>query len=389
MRTAIFLLVIISPLCYGQNDYQARLSARLAEARKLEGFDNGVVVYHDSSSYGYDFPRWMPAQDYYQDDIVTFKGGTTYRALAHSKGKDPARSPENWKLLYGPHPYFFLRDTAKTEDLKALLASDHPYLRTYAFAALAHRKYDGLFQIILNNLKDTTRIALYTGDVGYSACPADLMMQYTVHEFSVAQKDLLKKLILTQHTHLNTLQEALLFHKPRPDEYQYVKEIAKKDTRDKIGLIALAKYRRTEDIELIRTGFKNSGSYRVHDLFFLAIENFPDQSFKNDLLDHRAKIKTDCRIIGHDHYYRSLAALQDVDCFKILEAFADQKCDDTSYNPYEAAGRIRNLKMIGRALKDYYTPMYDGMIVKIEREVSGKTDSALYQYARKDNPWHY
>lgn len=200
MRIAVIIVVVISHHCYAQVAYDARLSSRLEEIKKLDFFNNDVVISDDTSRYG--FPRWDSMEEYYQDDLVTSKG-ETFRAIVDSKGQKPGYSPNEWEFIHGTyHPYQFLRDTAKVDDLKKLLTHHHPYIRTYSFGALAHRKIDGLFKVIMNNLSDTTRIEQVTADYGYEVCPADLMIQYEMSEFSSEQKSTLKTLIMTKYPHL-------------------------------------------------------------------------------------------------------------------------------------------------------------------------------------------
>ncbi|NBW38612.1 MAG: hypothetical protein EBR30_27055, partial [Cytophagia bacterium] len=254
MRIVLLLITLIPIFCHSQNDYQLTLKTRLQEIKQLDYFDNSVVVYDESSGYGTTFPRWDPSEGYYLDDM-TFVGGTIYIALVDSKGKNPTISPKEWAPLRRKLPYLFLRDTAKTEDIKALLRSDHPYIRIYAFAALAHRKYNGLFEIVLNNLNDTTRITQMTSDYGYDVSPADMMLAYSIRGFTAEQKDSLKQLILTRYNHLNSLEEILFFHAPSPQDYPFVKAIVNKDSKNKFGLVALSKYCNPNDIKIISTGF--------------------------------------------------------------------------------------------------------------------------------------
>jgi hypothetical protein len=90
-----------------------------------------------------------------------------------------------------------------------MLTHDHPYIRTYAFGALAHRNIDGLFEIIIDNLSDTTKIEQMTGDYGYDVCPADLMIQYQMSKFSNEQKKTLETLITTRYNHLKDALDLL------------------------------------------------------------------------------------------------------------------------------------------------------------------------------------
>jgi hypothetical protein len=132
-----------------------------------------------------------------------------YAALKETKGQRPDTSYTVWKLDRGRHPYLFLRDTARSEDLKRLLSNDHPYVRTYAFGALSFRKYGRLFSVIVHNLSDTTQMLEYTGDYGRNAYPADLMIEYEVYRLSNIEKRKLKRLIINTYSHLDRGLEIL------------------------------------------------------------------------------------------------------------------------------------------------------------------------------------
>jgi hypothetical protein len=86
------------------------------------------------------------------------------------------------------------------------------------------------------------------------------------------------------------MESILLFHKPVPEEYAYIKALAIKGGFRSFGLIALSRYRKTEDIELIKAGFKDVDNSWIGSSYFLSIENFPDKSFKPLLIEHRTKI---------------------------------------------------------------------------------------------------
>ncbi len=172
--------------CCSRDNYEDMLSIRLREIEKLELYDNSFVVYSEADGYGSTFPRWKSDLDYYQDDMVIDDAGKMYRAIVDSKSKEPVTSQRDWQLIPWMHPYLFLRDTAKVEDLKKLLANTHPYIRAYAFAALANQDVDGLYDVILDNLADTTRMTQMTSDYGFDVCPADLMISYKLDDLNKA-----------------------------------------------------------------------------------------------------------------------------------------------------------------------------------------------------------
>jgi hypothetical protein len=152
---------------------------------------------------------------YYQDEMVRYKY-RQYVVLTDSTiGQSPDTSQNDWRLVSGPHPYLFLRDTARLEDLKNLMMQESSYIRTYAFAALSFRKCDNLFPIIVDNLDDSNQMLVFTGDVGMNAYPADLMLEYEGYRLSKNEKKKIKKLIRTRYKYLNRGLAAL-----RGNKYQ-------------------------------------------------------------------------------------------------------------------------------------------------------------------------
>lgn len=200
----ILLLVLASGYCLSQGNYQDILQIRLNEIKELKSYNNSIVIYISDSIDYHDlsFPYWSSNVKYYAGDIVRYKY-CDYEALTDStSGEQPDISPAAWKLFSRPHPFLFLRDTARSEDLKSLLKDKHAYVKTYAFAALSYRKGDNLFSVIVDNLPDTTIMQEFTGDVGGWAYPADMMIQYEAYRLSKDDKKRLKDLITTKYRHL-------------------------------------------------------------------------------------------------------------------------------------------------------------------------------------------
>jgi hypothetical protein len=207
MRLAI-IFVFLSVRCFAQKDYDQSLLNTIDEIKQQTIYDNSSVVYNEANGFGSTFPIWKANIQFYQDDIV-FHKGYHYRAMVDNKGKMPAKFYDEWTLFQYPRPYLFLRNTATVADLQNMLADTHPFIRTYAFGALAHRNHRGLFKVLIENLRDTTRFGQMTGDTGHEVCPADLMIQYLLSDMTKDQKKTLKDLIDTTYKHVTTGKKLL------------------------------------------------------------------------------------------------------------------------------------------------------------------------------------
>jgi hypothetical protein len=381
------VICLVSLIGYSQRDYDSLLSARLQSIRTLRLFENTVVLFEDTVDAGMDFPYWTADSLFYQDDVVKYKHRSHYRALTDNKGKQPDISPKYWTLYGQMSPYFFLRDTARTEDLVRLLKADHPYIRIFAFSALVWRKHNGLFQILVDNMADTTQINYFTGDVGEVGYPADLMISYIIHDLGVQQKDSLKKLIVTKHSHLNTLQDVLRFHIPSDEQYPYVRAIAIREP-SAATFVALSKYRRDEDVQLISQGFGLNPDAWYYDYYYLAIENFPHKSFEKKLIDAGNEKKSGALLVYSEYYMRALAKYKTKACLRVLEKYAHQYMLSHN-NGTKPSEKKANLSRIYRALKRNYTPMYNKLINEIITETEGKIEDRDEDVLHTNNPWDY
>jgi hypothetical protein len=364
---ALTITLLTSISCLAQLDYKTKFAARVKEISELNQVNAGVVF---SEGFEHsDWTPWSPDRNFYTDDIVDHKG-CLFRATSDSKGKDPFISRKEWTIYRGLHPYIFLRDTAKIEDLRALLKTENLFVRIYTVAALAQRRQDDLYPFVRSHLGDTTQIDQYSSDYGYAVRPADLMLWFTMDQFTVAQKDELKRLIIKDYRHLDCLRQVLMYFNGHPDDYAIIREILREGSMYGFGLIALAKYCRVEDFETIRMGFSMDGDYLKGSFDFCkAIENCPNNFFKQNLLDSKRNYD--------NNYAFALAAFKDPDCLKVLEEMSN---DRSGFRAVERAA------VVYYALKKHYHPMYDKLIAELEKR-RGKAD--WQWYGRSRSRWDY
>ncbi|MDW7692813.1 hypothetical protein R9C00_11230 [Flammeovirgaceae bacterium SG7u.111] len=345
MKQLIFVLILITFYSCANGDYKITLSNRLQEIKAFSEYDNTPVVYPDS-----------------------------FRIKIYSY---------NNKDFNPYHPYQFLRDSAKIDDLVNLVQDENPFVRTYAFGALQQRGYVDLFSILIDKLSDTTKISTFTDDYGYASTPPDMMLTYIAQDLNSIQKDSVSDLIIRKYKHLKTLDDILLFHKPKPEHYSFIREIAQDGLKGKFALVALARYQRLEDIPIIDAGWNYTDYFSGYKVFFMAIEEFNHPEFIHGLLKYKASINKGWDNQGHDYYFNALAKYKDEECTKVIQEFIDVK-------EYKSeAYKLNNLRMIRRALKKYYSEEYDKMLKDIEtkftiQEELDYDDNHLYL-----NPWNY
>lgn len=344
MKLISYFIILLFLASCDSDESEQILHKRLNEIKKFQEFDNTPVIYSDSF-------RIKIFSSPYQD--------------------------------YNPyHPYQFLRDTAQTEDLIKLLNDDNPFVRTYVFAALSKRKLD-LFPILIEHLSDTTTFYTSEDDYGYLSSPADMMLQYISNELTIHQKDSIANLILSKYHNLKTTKEILLFHKPTPEHYKYIKEIAKSGHQEKFALVALSRYQKTDDLELIKAGFRMTDYYSGYKVFFMAIEEFNHQDFKDELIKYKSSINKGFDNQGHDYYFNALAKYHDPECLNVIAEFVNVE------NYRMEVYKMNNLRMLWRALKKYNFTEYQPLIKKIETRFSNKEDLEHDDNHLLRNPWNY
>jgi gliding motility associated protien GldN len=118
---------------------------------------------------GETFQPWVPAQDYYQGDRVSFNG-KNYESVVNSKGKNPATSANDWQvtsagqaLRYNPDEIFrvtlqedIIFDKRRSRLYYDMLAMEFAALdlNTGTFKPLGWFKYKDLEKLFRNHVKD-------------------------------------------------------------------------------------------------------------------------------------------------------------------------------------------------------------------------------------------
>lgn len=134
-----------------------------------------------------------------------------------------------------------------------------PYVRTSAFRALvtAYPEVDYL-PIIIEHLTDNELIKQSAYDESWMEKVGDVVMQIAtvstsrllnVDQFSEAERRTLFTAMLTVPNELKSTAVFLLSAEPTPEFYELIRERAREDAA---ALVALSKYRKQQDIDLIR-----------------------------------------------------------------------------------------------------------------------------------------
>ena len=282
------------------------------------------------------------------------------------------------------HPYFYLRDSVEKEDLKRLLNHINPIIRIYSFRALT-KKYDSAnFQTLIEHLSDTTKIMVFYYDVISPSTVADIMISIGMKNcyFERDKMDLLRDMILLHNNNLETTNHILNDIKPIEKYYETIRRLAQENYSES-AYIALAQYKKREDIPIIKMGFDSLSIYRGE--IFKAIEYFPNPAFLPMLFNHfDTRVKKDMSALYEfEFYFKALAKYQRSDCLRILNTMKQREY--YSSDGYYESNRIHILN----AIHKYYCPLYKELYEELKMDVLkyGKYRDPYYKEFFSNDWW--
>jgi hypothetical protein len=275
------------------------------------------------------------------------------------------------------HPYFYLLDSTKIEDLRLLTNYPVKLVRIYSLKALVEKKDASVFSVIISHLTDTSKVKVRDWDLIGSSTVADQMINLGLWRLDSTSRDSLRDLVFLKHNYLKSTTAILYNLKPIEEYYETTKKLAEKNY-DESAYIALASYKRKVDIPLIIKGFKDFNIYRGE--MFKAVELFPDTAFLPILFDyHRTHVKENITIMNeYKYFYKALAKYQRSDCLEILNDMKQRKyfSSEDCWNS--------NKKDILVALHKYNCPHFENLYKELENEIPENYSEYLDQPDYRD-----
>lgn len=181
--------------------------------------------------------------------------------------------------------YQKLRSKASIEELIELTDNNNSAVRCYAFQALASRKYDKVFSILLKHLKDTLQVETrggctnwyyLVGDYFINVVRPDYFIDSSTYKLNNAEKLELDSILLNDKTiNLWAKYSVLEELAPTAKNYKRINELVQVE-KNGAALKTLAKYRKQEDKKLISSFFSRDGSETSA---LRAVTEFPDNYF--------------------------------------------------------------------------------------------------------------
>jgi hypothetical protein len=199
--------------------------------------------------------------------------------------------------------YEQLKKVATIDQLIALTDHKNSAVRCYAFQALATKRSDKVFSVLLKHLNDTSRVSTQSGCMVMTQFVGDYFVdvvtpnyiEVDIYKLNQTEKKTLDSILLNEKSIMISAKSSVLETlKPTAENYERIRQLVKGE-RNESALRTLAKYQRQKDKELIASFFKDdntqsSALYAVRefpdDYFYSFVKNVFEQEWKQELYDY-------------------------------------------------------------------------------------------------------
>jgi len=199
--------------------------------------------------------------------------------------------------------YEQLKKVATIDQLVALTDHKNSAVRCYAFQALATKRSDKIFSVLLMHLNDTSRVSTQSGCIGMTQFVGDYFVdvvtpnyiEVDIYKLNQTEKKTLDSILLNDKSIMISAKSLVLETlKPTADNYARIRQLVKEE-RNESALRTLAKYQKQTDKELIASFFKDdntqsSALYAVRefpdDYFYSFVKKVFEQEWKQELYDY-------------------------------------------------------------------------------------------------------
>jgi hypothetical protein len=235
-----------------------------------------------------------------------------------------------------------LKKKATKEELIKLTKHQNPVVRCYSFWGLTDRKEDNLFSILIEHLQDTSQVQRMFGCIVSNVSVADFYIELLTKKYlitedyyrenntkvNIEEKRILDSIVLYTPNNLEYLERVLWNHEPNEKDYFRIREIV--ESGNYIGLPALARYQKNEDFKLILsfkdTPLKQNMYPHPFKCLFIAIENFPNEDFKDFLIEYSETILPNKHFSSYwKNFYSACLKYNEEFSLRILNRILEQK----------------------------------------------------------------
>jgi len=280
----------------------------------------------------------------------------------------------------------YIKENCTKEELLKLLKCEDPVLRVIAYRTIVNKNDKDYFKILLGHLNDTTKVTWwYYEDAGGDFMVSDLLIRKAEDSKKLTQseKNILVDSVLLKHPYLDVSNWMIQDIKPNKKYYLIIKQKAKlKNERCGVQLgacYALSKFKKKEDVELLKNVFTNSDEICIN-WTFKSIENFPNIKFFPILENYYQKniinkLSPDKNVNDDLLYFcRAVASFKNKESLKILEYI---ETNNTYINkPYWPPS---NKRFVFKAINKFKSPLYSDLYDKIKTTINADDMKYIFE----------
>ena len=244
-------------------------------------------------------------------------------------------------------------------------------VKAYAYLALVHKKYEGIFEIIRDSLQHSElKVHTMIYDIGDTYFLPDFFITYSANTLSMEQLVALAKAIVELECKIKYRQSIFTHLDPDHVEYGWIKSHVETNN-DPYGLVLLAKYHEDADTSLILQFGKE------HPLqTFQAIAQFPHPAFWEFIVE---------QISVAEHLQTNYRW---VDLFKAISAYKNDNSQSVleeilKYPKTTDTGKIFPT-LIFNALQSQFEPFYENLYWLLWKKY-GHIDKTIFHYLVESN----
>ena len=279
-----------------------------------------------------------------------------------------------------------LKKIATKEELIELTNHPNGVVRSYSFWALTHKKEIELYSIVKKHLNDSELINTQFGCIGSQEMVGDFFInvmtpQYVdLNSVKMNSNELkeLDSLLIYQPNKLSARYSAINRAEPTENLYPKIRELVIEE-KNQSALVTLAKYRKEQDIEIIRNNRSEndkveSGYYHT----YVAISQFPRPEFI-PLLETNLN-----KTLDNTHFSNEWREL-----YKAIASYKNKKAVELLTIPFSKVEHQNikeyHIRFVYTAIQEFQDPIYNELYWEIWEE-EGNISPEIYKYLFNENP---
>jgi len=279
-----------------------------------------------------------------------------------------------------------LKSIASKEELIELTNHPNGVVRSYSFWALSLLKNVDLFSIVKSHLNDYELINTQFGCIGGQEMVGDFFIQLMTPQYIDLDSDKmnskeiqeLDSLLIYQPNKLSSRFDAINRAEPTENLYPKIRELVIKE-KNQSALVTLAKYRKEQDIEIIKN-FRDETDKDEGGFYFtyVAMQQFPRNEYI-PLLESNLK-----KTLDNTHFSTEWREL-----YKAIASFKNKKAFELLSIPFTEV-QHQNIKkyhieFVFNAILEFQDPIFDDLLWRIWKEENQRTLRS-YKYLLFLNP---